>query len=319
MPNLLSQIFGLREGSSGRRPQWLEFDGINYDCPQSQNLVCFLPMWEGAGIPCFDQGPSKLVGQPTLGPILRTQDPYFGDVYLGDGAVRGYKIPYSQLLNFGIGPQAFSLSFWYKTPPKYSPAPDAYLFTYDDPSSTPTAFAGYACSFDTGGVIACNTGNSSVGDAGHKTLPGASGFDGNWHFLTFSHQPSGNTAVFQAVNTYYLDGQLNVSYNSDADVGAVSGARFMTIGTDDDGVSQPFGSGDITHGPIGCYFCDLRFYRGALGASEVAQMWHPDTRWDLYWYKRKQWFIPQPPVIPLSFVPSWPWQATNKLIGGGIT
>jgi hypothetical protein len=46
----------------------------------------------------------------------------------------------------------------------------------------------------------------------------------------------------------------------------------MYLGTDDDGHSSPFQG----------MFCDLRFYSGALTATQIAAMYAPATRWDLY-------------------------------------
>jgi hypothetical protein len=262
MPNLISKVVGLPEASSGRRPQMLEFQGINWNSSQADNLLVFMPMWEPPGAPCLDLGPLGLVGTPTN--ILRTQDPYFGDVYQGDGngtgggTVRNYKIPYNAALNFGLGPSPFSICFWFKTNPGFNPNVDVYLMAFDDPASTPVAFAGYAVSFDTGGVIAINTGNSSAADAGHKTTAGF--FDGAWHHLCFSHFPQGAAAAGGALNRYYIDGKLNVAYGADFNVGVVGPTIPFYIGIDDDGATQPFQG----------YFCDLRIYSAALGAADAA-------------------------------------------------
>jgi hypothetical protein len=64
----------------------------------------------------------------------------------------------------------------------------------------------------------------------------------------------------------------------------------MYLGTDDDGHSSPFQG----------MFCDLRFHSGALTATQIAAMYAPATRWDLYTSSGTQ-----TPVAPANLIASF--------------
>jgi hypothetical protein len=281
MPNLISRVVGLPEASSGRRPQMLEFQGINWNSSQADNLAAFFPMWEPPGAPCLDLGPLGLVGQPTN--ILRTQDPYFGDVYQGDGTARFYKVVNNTAaggINFGVpAPRAFSVAFWAQVSPP-PPTVDYYIFAFDNPAS---AFSGYTCSFDTSAQASFSTNNPTSTAVAAKTV--FNPFDGRWHHYCFAHVP-GTAGAANAQQFNYVDGLLDSqapsgSLTPTATIGSF-GPATLYFGIDDDGATGQFQG----------QFCDFRIYSTALGASDAAQIYHPDTRWELYQPARKSFYVP---------------------------
>lgn len=282
---ILAPYMGLTHPVS-RRPHRLNFTGLNTESVQAQNLVFCAPMWEPPGCFAMDLGPYAMDGEP-IGTILQAYDHEFGDVYFGDGAgsggttpaSRGYKFPNHDAINFGASTnpaggsgRPFSMSFWFK-PTIASPSVDVYLMTFDDPGQT--NFPGYAVSWDTGGILAINTGNVTIGDAGYKTDPGALAVN-QWNHVGFTHFPQGTDIAGVAASAYYVNGRLHSTNNSVgkavANVGAVGKTVPMYFGVDDDGLTQPYAG----------WFFDLRLYNGLLTEDIFGQMFHPETRWELF-------------------------------------
>lgn len=96
-------------------------------------------------------------------------------------------------------------------------------------------------------------------------------------------------AVFDAtgagVSAFYLNG-VSQSGAANSDVGAAGSASAYTFGIRRDlNGSTPLG-GSLT---------DFRFYTRALLAEEVAEMYDPRTRWELYYpLHRRTWGMPGP-------------------------
>lgn len=293
--HLLNRYQGGLTDSFQRRPSRLSFMGLNTDSPQMRNLAVAFPMWEPYDSAVFGYGPHvQITGQPRN--TLAGYDDDLGDVYIGDGTMgsgadvaRGVTFKNSEIrefVDFGLGTsRPFSLSFWFKNNLTASGPTDMYLISFDDPASSPVAFAGFAVSIDTGNVMACNTGNNQTPDAGFKTIFNPFS-DRRWHHFVLTHFPSGDLATFNATNQYFVDGKFDGENNGCADIGTCANDLF--IGCDDSFGVQPFGGS----------FCDFRLYSGVLSESDCMRMFHWETRWDLYVRSRKTLvFVKDAPVV----------------------
>src|SRR5262249_54447314 len=111
-------------------------------------------------------------------------------------------------------------------------------------------------------------------DFGNKVLN-----DGNWHLIVGVYPcPAGADQNTQINGSIYVDGVLDVTSNGSLQdlpfygIGQPGASQPLYIGTDDDGQTSAFNG----------MFCDLPFYSVALTASQIAAMYDPATRWQLY-------------------------------------
>jgi methionine-rich copper-binding protein CopC len=270
----------------GQRPQPVS---LNLSSPQAQNLVADFPLWvANPATSTLDYGPHGLVGTPSN--ILTYNDPVMGPVFLGDGTTRNYMVPYNTYTDFAYPndtAQAFSLSAWVNISiPSTSinsqnNPPNMYMVTMD--ANNGAAYPGYGF-----GVASTLSNNGPIvaefdvdGHEAQATMFGTKPLnDGQWHLIVATYTPDLTFGSVDRVGKIYVDGVLDSTSNTMAQLESPTVAPANTLrnpvamylGTDDDGHSSPFQG----------MFCDLRFYSGALTATQIAAMYAPATRWDLY-------------------------------------
>lgn len=238
----LAPIPPLYSSSPALKPQRGDYTGLNWQSPQMQNILALFPLWGDGTSAEID-----LVGgmYPTLvWDTFSANEPYFGRVnfFNQTNTNSTYRYP-PPAFQKNIATVGFSVSFWFR--------------------------------YGTAGVVATMAGNA-VTNGWNITLSGNIQFKAfNSSVATSIVSPSVNDNVWHhAVCTYsgssqfasiYLDGVL-----------VSSGALVIP---NPDGTSLTIGDSCI-----GCplYMCDMRIYKGDIGASNVAAMYHPDLRWEIY-------------------------------------
>jgi len=156
-----------------------------------------------------------------------------------------------------------------------------YMLTFD--ANDGAAFPGYG--FGVASTLANNgpivTEFDVDGHNDQSTMFGKTTInDGNWHLIVATYTPDLTFGSSDSVGKIYVDGVLDDTANTMAQLESPTAAPSNTlknplaeyIGTDDNGAGSAFNG----------MFCDLRFYSGALSASQVSAMYAPATRWQLY-------------------------------------
>ena len=260
---------------------------LNTASSQYQNLVADFPLWiTSPTADAVDLGPHGLVGIPSNVHVYT--DPTMGDVFYASGSASKFAVPYNTYLDFGYPndtAQPFTVSCWVKiTIPstsltKANNPPNMYAWTFD--ANDGAAFPGYGF-----GVAATLANNGPIvgewdvdGHEAQATMFGKTTLnDGNWHLLTMTYVPDLTFGSVDSVGNIYVDGVLDATSNKMAQLESPTVATGLLnpfsgyIGTDDDGRSSPWQG----------MFCDLRFYNVALSATQIAAMYSPATRWELY-------------------------------------
>ena len=262
---------------------------LNTASSQYQNLVAVFPLWvTSSTADTLDYGPHGLVGTPTN--VQVHTDPVMGNVFYASGSASNFAVPYNTYLDFAYpndAAQPFTISCWVNiTIPSTSlttsdnPA-NMYVVTFDanDAASYPGYGLGAAATLAANGPI-----TSELDVDGHEaqaTMFGSSVInDGKWHLLVATYTPASSTVRPTSTGNIYIDGVLDSTSNSMAELesptvdspGGLLNPFSMYVGTDDDGHSNAWQG----------MFCDLRFYNAALSATQIAAMYAPATRWQLY-------------------------------------
>jgi hypothetical protein len=284
----VSKTFALTVNPSGGgvRPKP---NGPNKSSAQYANLLAWFPLYVDSVSASAVDLVNGLVGTPAN--VANQNDPKFGWVYKGDGAVRHYKVPYPALLDFGYKTdksqaRPFTVTFWGNTTVKPSQLPGGgnqmYAYSFDNPNP---AYPGHAM------ALSCSAGGDpntaplvtqmAIDDVsaqssmyGNKKVN-----DGLWHHFAFVVPYNGNGQWFNC--STYVDGVLDVTGN-----GTLTGPNPMMPPCASPGTSQPLYVGtddDGTSSPYNGLMADLRFYLGALSLSTLAAMQAgKPTQWELY-------------------------------------
>jgi hypothetical protein len=260
---------------------------LNAASSQYQNLVAVFPLWvTSSTATTLDYGPHGLVGTPSN--VAVHSDPVMGNVFYDNGTDSNFAVPYNTYLDFAYPndtAQPFTISCWINTSiPSTSLStannpPNMYAWTFDanDGASYPGYGFGAAATLANNGPIVgewdVDGHNAQATMFGQKVIN-----DGNWHLLTATYSPNLSTPYPKSTGQVYVDGVLDTTSNAMALLESPTVAKNLLnpfsgyIGTDDDGKSSPWQG----------MLCDLRFYGGVLSASQIATMYAPATRWDLY-------------------------------------
>ena len=309
-----SQAYTLTVSTSANPPR-PQPTTLNTASSQYQNLVAVFPLWvTSSTADTLDYGPHGLVGTPTN--VQVHTDPVMGNVFSASGSASNFSIPYSTYLDFAYPndtAQPFTISCWVNIS-----IPSTSLKSYDNPANmyVDTFDANDGASYPGYGLGAAATPAANgpiVGEFdvdGHQAQASMFGQtvlnDGNWHLLVATYTPASSTGLPTSTGMIYIDGVLDSTSHSMAELQSPTvdppndllNPVAMYIGTDDDGSSNAWQS----------MFCDLRFYSGALSASQIAAMYAPATRWQLY--------TPASPDVSSAVAPTL--SGTAQQSGGGL-
>jgi hypothetical protein len=283
-----SEAYSLAVGNTANTVR-LQPTTLNTASSQYQNLVADFPLWiTSSTADTLDLGPHGLVGTPSNVHVY--SDPVMGNVFYASGSASNFSIPYSSYLDFASPndrAQPFTISAWVNISisstslTKADNPPNMYVTTFD--ANDGASFPGYG--FGAAATLANN--GPIVGEFdvdGHEAqasmFGSASLNDGNWHLLVATYAPTSSTSRPTSTGKTYVDGVLDGTSNSMAELesptvdppSTLLNPLAMYIGTDDDGHSNAWQG----------MFADLRFYNTTLSATQIATMYAPATRWDLY-------------------------------------
>jgi hypothetical protein len=151
-----------------------------------------------------------------------------------------------------------------------------YMLTFDanDAASYPGYGFGVAATLANNGSIVAEfdvDGHEAQASMFGKTTIN----DGKWHLIVATYTPATSTQRPTSTGRIYIDGVLDSTSKTMAELESPTVETHLLnpvaeyIGTDDDGHSSAFQG----------LMCDLRFYSGAISASQIAAMYAPATRW----------------------------------------
>ncbi len=261
---------------------------LNTASSQYQDLVAVWPLWITSPTdPAIDLV-RGLSGSPSQ--VVVQTDPTMGNVFASAGHSH-FAVPYDASVDFaepGDTARPFSISAWVKVTisssalsPNDNPK-NMYVVAFDA-NTIAWAWPGYGL-----GAAATLADNGPItteldvdGHQAQETMFGNKVInDGQWHLIVATYTPAASTATPASTAQIYIDGVLDSTRTAMAELESptvvppnqLANPFAMYIGSDDDGQSNPWQG----------MFCDLRFYNVALSPAEIAAMYAPSTRWDLY-------------------------------------